>query len=142
MKTKCDNPAPREERWDHVARPANYRSRSSLLRLEPHVDVLFLRVGQHLFETFLAADAGLLVAAERRAEKMLAHLVDHTKPACTAAAVRWARLRSLVQIEAVRPYSTAFTWSSILFSSDHLNTDSTGPKISSRAMRFFSVTAK
>ena len=31
---------------------------------------------QHLLEAFLAADAGLLVAAERRAEEMLADLVD------------------------------------------------------------------
>ena len=59
----------------------------------------------------------------------------HTKPACTASAVRCAVERSLVQIEAVSPYSTALTVSNILFSSRHLNMPSTGPKISSRAMR-------
>src|SRR5262245_64313080 len=44
----------------------------ALLRLEPHVDVLFLGIGQHLLDAFLAADARLLVAAERRAQKVLA----------------------------------------------------------------------
>src|ERR1700722_7569376 len=44
--------------------------------LQLHVDILFLRVGQHLLETFFPADARLLVAAERRAEKMLRDLVD------------------------------------------------------------------
>src|SRR4051812_40534789 len=52
------------------------RDASSLLRLQPNVDVLFLGVAQHSLETFLAADAGLLVAAERGAEEMLAYLVD------------------------------------------------------------------
>src|ERR1700674_2826647 len=47
-----------------------------LRRPKLHVDVLFLRVGEHLLETFLAADAGLLVAAERRAEEMLGDFVD------------------------------------------------------------------
>ena len=36
-----------------------------LRRLELHVDVLFLRVGKHLLEAFLPADARLFVAAER-----------------------------------------------------------------------------
>src|SRR4029077_13252375 len=40
------------------------------------MDVLLLGIGQHFLKTFLAADAGLLVAAERRAEEMFRHLVD------------------------------------------------------------------
>ena len=40
--------------------------------LEPHVDVLFLREGEHLLEAFLAPEARLLEAAERRAEEVLA----------------------------------------------------------------------
>src|ERR1700692_3364940 len=64
-----------------------------------------------------------------------------TKPACTAAAVRCAVERSLVQIEAVRPYSTALDCSSIFASSLHLKTESTGPKISSRAMRMVGCTS-
>src|ERR1700728_5373301 len=64
-----------------------------------------------------------------------------TKPACTAEAVRCAVDRSLVQIEAVSPYSTELTCSSIFASSCHLKIDSTGPKISSRAMRILGCTS-
>src|ERR1700684_4636013 len=64
-----------------------------------------------------------------------------TKPACTAAAVRCAVDRSLVQIEAVSPYSTELTCSSIFASSCHLKIDSTGPKISSRALRMLGCTS-
>src|SRR5262249_43755425 len=38
--------------------------------------VLLLREGEHLLETFLAAKARLLEAAEWRAEKMLADFID------------------------------------------------------------------
>src|SRR5580704_15395174 len=62
-------------------------------------------------------------------------------PVCTAAAVRCAVDKSLVQIEAVSPYSTAFTSASIFASSLHLNTESTGPQISSRAIRIFGCTS-
>src|SRR5580704_9747023 len=44
--------------------------------LQLHVDILFLRVGQHLLETFFAANTRLLVAAERRAEEVFRDLVD------------------------------------------------------------------
>ena len=39
-------------------------------RLEPYVDILLLGIGEHFLKAFLAADAGLLEAAERRAEEM------------------------------------------------------------------------
>ena len=45
---------------------------------EIDVDVLFLREGYELLEAFLTAEAGLLVAAERRAEVML----GSTSPSC------------------------------------------------------------
>src|SRR5437870_5653101 len=51
------------------------RSRA-LLCPQPDVDVLLLGEAEHLLEAFLASDTGLLVAAERRAEEMLADLVD------------------------------------------------------------------
>src|ERR1700733_14089230 len=47
--------------------------------LQLHVDILFLRVGQHLLETFFAANTRLLVAAERRAEEVFRDLVDPDK---------------------------------------------------------------
>ena len=50
-----------------------------LQRPERQVYVLFLGIGEHFLEAFLAADAGLLVAAERRAEEMLGDFVDPDK---------------------------------------------------------------
>src|SRR5215470_16457021 len=44
--------------------------------LEVNVDILLAREAQELLDALLAPDAGLLVAAERRAEEMLRHLVD------------------------------------------------------------------
>src|SRR5262249_6725279 len=44
--------------------------------LEVNVDVLLAREAQKLLDALFAPDAGLLVAAERRAEEMLRHLVD------------------------------------------------------------------
>src|SRR5262249_54039582 len=44
--------------------------------LQPHMDILLLSEAQHLGYALLAADAGLLVAAEGHAEEMPAHLVD------------------------------------------------------------------
>src|SRR5262245_63381478 len=44
--------------------------------LQIDVDVLLAREAQELLDALLATDAGLLVAAERRAEKVLRHLVD------------------------------------------------------------------
>ncbi len=44
--------------------------------LQVHVDVLLAREAEELLDPFLAADAGLLVAAERRAEEVLRHFVD------------------------------------------------------------------
>src|ERR1041385_8767082 len=73
--------------------------------------------------------------------KCLPTSLIHTKPASTAPAVRCAVEISLVQIEQVRQYSTMFTSSSILASSDHFRMPSTGPKISSRAMRMLMVTS-
>ena len=71
----------------------------------------------------------LLEAAERRAEEVLAHLVDPDIARPAPQARCGARVeRSLVQIDAVRPYSTAFTVASIFRSSLHLNTPSTGPE--------------
>ncbi len=55
--------------------------------------------------------------------------------------MRCAVTRSLVQIEQVSPYSTWLTSASILSSSLHLNTESTGPKISSLPIRIFMVTS-
>src|SRR5467141_3978534 len=40
------------------------------------VDVLLAREAQQFLDALLTPDAGLLVAAERRAEEMLRHLVD------------------------------------------------------------------
>ena len=40
------------------------------------VDVLLAREAQQFLDALLTPDAGLLVAAERRAEKMLRHLID------------------------------------------------------------------
>src|SRR6266481_7958699 len=105
------------------------------------VDVLLAREAQQFLDALLTPDAGLLVAAERRAEEMLRHLVDHTKPASTAAAARCAVARSLVQIEQVSPYSTWLTSASIFSASLHFRIDSTGPKISSLAMRMSMVTS-
>ena len=54
-------------------------SRSAILsfrRLQLHVDVLLLREGEHLLETFLTPEARLLEAAKRRAQEVLAHFVD------------------------------------------------------------------
>jgi hypothetical protein len=50
------------------------------LALSLHVNILLLREGEHLLEAFLAPDAGLLHAAERHAEEMLADLVDPDEP--------------------------------------------------------------
>src|SRR5262245_62438852 len=44
--------------------------------LQIDVDVLLAREAQELLDALLAADAGLLVAAEWRAEEVLRHLVD------------------------------------------------------------------
>src|SRR3954454_21194762 len=44
--------------------------------LQIHMDILLARKAQKLLDALLAADAGLLVAAERRAQEMLRHLVD------------------------------------------------------------------
>src|SRR6266446_1026151 len=44
--------------------------------LQVHMDVLLAREAQKLLDALLAPDAGLLVAAERRAQEMLRHLVD------------------------------------------------------------------
>src|SRR5580692_3169413 len=55
------------------------RWNSGFGRLEPDVDVLLLGISQHFLKAFLAADAGLLEAAERRAEEMFRHLVDPDK---------------------------------------------------------------
>ena len=107
----------------------------SLRRLQPNVDILLLREGEHLFEAFLAPQSGLLEAAKRRAEEMLADLVDPHE-----SRFRCAVERSLVQIEAVSTYSTWLTSASILASLFHLKTPSTGPKISSRAMRIDMLT--
>ena len=59
-------------------RPFSIRAdeRLFLLRRQIDVDVLFLREGQQLLYAFLAADARLLVSAERRAEEVLADVVD------------------------------------------------------------------
>jgi hypothetical protein len=40
------------------------------------MDILRLRIGKHFCETFLGCDAGMLVAAGWRTEKMLVDLVD------------------------------------------------------------------
>src|SRR3954447_12803667 len=40
------------------------------------VDVLLTREAQQLLDAFLAAEDGLLVAADRRPEEMLRHVVD------------------------------------------------------------------
>ena len=40
------------------------------------MDVLLLREGEHLLETFFASQAGLLEAAEWRTEEVLAHFID------------------------------------------------------------------
>ena len=49
---------------DSVGVPVNIHTASLCFRgLELHVDVLFLRVGEHFLEAFLAADA---VACSRR----------------------------------------------------------------------------
>ena len=72
------------------------------------MDVLLLGERDQLLQALLAAEARLLVAAERRAEEMLAEVsLIQTKPASTAMAARCAVVRSLVQIEQVRPYSTS-----------------------------------
>src|SRR5215468_990705 len=44
--------------------------------LEVHVDVLLAGEAQQLLDAFLAPDARLLVAAERRPEEMLRHFID------------------------------------------------------------------
>jgi hypothetical protein len=57
--------------------------RSSASRLSQlDVDVLFLRETQQFLQTFLATDARLLDAAERRAEEMLRYVIPDT--------IRWA----------------------------------------------------
>src|SRR3981081_1919741 len=71
--------------------------------LQIEVGVLLARAADELLDAFLASDAGLLVAAERRAEEALGHVVIQTKPASTAAAARYAVTRSLVQIEQGEP---------------------------------------
>src|SRR4249920_3868620 len=43
--------------------------------LQVEMDVLLAREADELFDAFLAPDAGLLVAAERRTEKVLRHVV-------------------------------------------------------------------
>ena len=48
--------------------------RAALLQID--VDVLFAGEAQQFLEALLAADAGLLVAAERRAEEVPGDLVD------------------------------------------------------------------
>src|SRR4029453_9238440 len=53
--------------------------------VKPHVDVLGLREFEELVDRFLAADAGLLVAAEWRAQEMHAGVVDPHEPGLHAA---------------------------------------------------------
>src|SRR5262245_22720675 len=55
-------------------RAAHVSMSTSLLQI--HVDVLLTREAQQFLDAFLAADAGLLVTAKRRAEEMLRDLVD------------------------------------------------------------------
>lgn len=66
------------------------RMNHSLRRLKLYVNVLFLCVGDHLLDALLAADTGLLVAAERRTEEMLGNFVDPDKARlhCGGGAVR------------------------------------------------------
>ena len=61
------------ERSDVDVRAGGSGSRRSL---QIDVDVLLLREAEEFLEAFLAAHAGLLVAAEGRAEEMAGHLVD------------------------------------------------------------------
>ncbi len=99
--------------WTHAGFDPRPRPRCFQL----HVDILFLREGEHLLEAFLAPEARLLEAAEWRAEEVFAHLVDPDIARLDSERGPCAVERSLVQIEAVRPYSTAFTVASILLSS-------------------------
>src|ERR1700727_4920 len=71
-------PPAREGFFRRLIRSPRRRFTSNLRprRLQPHVNILLLRIGEHLLKTFLAADARLFEAAERRAEKMFRDLVD------------------------------------------------------------------
>jgi len=62
------------------------------------------------------------------------------KPDSMRAAARWAAARLVVHTDAVSPYSTRFTCSSIASSSLQRSTASTGPNTSSLAMRMSCVT--
>ena len=66
--------------------------------------------------------------------KCLATSFTQTKPASAAAAVSCATPRSLVQIEQVNPNGVLFTSASMACGSSQRSTESTGPKISSRAI--------
>ena len=109
--------------------------------LQIEVGVLLARAADELLDAFLASDAGLLVAAERRAEEALGHVVIQTKPASTAAAARYAVTRSLVQIEQVSQYSTSLTCASVSPSWFHLRMERIGSKISSLPIRMSMVTS-
>src|SRR5262245_7482139 len=56
--------------------PGSIRPTPKFWRFQPDVDVLLLREGEHLLETLFAAKPRLLEAAEWRAEKVLADLID------------------------------------------------------------------
>ena len=43
------------------------------------MDILFLREGEHLLETFLAPESGLLEAAERSAEECFEEMLAFTQ---------------------------------------------------------------
>ena len=73
--------------------------------------------------------------------KCLATSFTQTKPACAAAALSCATARSLVQIEQVSPYGVLFTSASMACGSSQRSTESTGPKISSRAIVLSWVTS-
>jgi len=68
------------------------------------VDVLFLREADQLGEAFLAPEAGLLDAAERRAEEVLADFVD------PHVAGLYAHRGAMRRRQIFRPMSTRALW--------------------------------
>ncbi len=115
--------------------------RPSAMASERDVDGLGLEIGAQPLEPALAAEPGLLPAAEGRAGAACAPGVDVDRPASSSAASRCALEMSRVQTPAARPYSLSFARFATSSSESYGWATSTGPKISSRTIvaRSFSV---
>src|SRR5579859_7402959 len=94
-----------------------------------------IEVGLQAVAAALPAVTGFLVPAERRGRVELVERVAHTTPARSREAIHKIRDPLSVQTPADSPYGVLLAFSTASAGVRKVSTDSTGPKISSRAMR-------